>query len=101
MLAFYPPAGRPSHANTDAAGRFVLKCFTEDDGAQVGTHQVSVTAVEQIGPNTMKWSAPKKYTDPNASGLQFQIDKPMNDLQIHLTWDGGKPFVERGGGGGD
>jgi hypothetical protein len=98
MLTFYPPTGRPSYATTDASGGFTLACFDDSDGAQLGTHRVSVTAVEQPNPSTMKWLAPKKYSDPNQSGLQYKIDQAMSNLKIELTWDGGKPFTERGGG---
>jgi hypothetical protein len=99
MLTFYPPEGRPSHATTDASGAFKLACFEESDGAQLGAHRVSVTAVEQPDPSTMKWLAPKKYCDPNRSGLKYTIDDATSDLKIELTWDGGKPFIERSSGG--
>jgi hypothetical protein len=97
MLTFYPPSGRPSYAKTDAGGAFRLACFEESDGAQLGAHRVSVTAVEQPDPSTMKWLAPKKYSDPNRSGLRYTIDQATEDLKIELTWNGGKPFVERSG----
>ena len=99
MLAFYPESGRPSHANCDESGKFVLECFGDNDGAQIGKHQVAVTAVEQLSPTQMKWFAPKKYNDPRTSGLEYQIDEPTDDLKIELTWSGGAPYVERSGGG--
>lgn len=99
FVNFYPASGRPSNARTDEAGRFVLGCFEDDDGAQVSTHEVSVIAVEEIGPNTMKWYAPKKYSRVDTSELSFTIDQPVDDLKIDLTWDGGKPFVEKYAGG--
>ncbi|WP_425395236.1 hypothetical protein [Aeoliella sp.] len=99
FVNFYPASGRPSNGRTDESGRFVLGCFEDDDGAQVSTHEVSVIAVEEIAPNTMKWYAPKKYSRVDTADLSYTIDQPVDDLSIDLTWDGGKPFVERYAGG--
>jgi hypothetical protein len=43
----------------------------------------------------MKWHAPKKYFRYKSSGLTEEITGPTDSLVINLTWDGGKPFVER------
>ena len=99
FVNFYPASGRPSNGRTDESGRFVRGCFEDNDGAQLGTHEVSVIAVEEIGPNTMKWYAPKKYSRVDTAGLNLTINEPVDDLKIELTWDGGKPFVERYAGG--
>ena len=29
------------------------------------------------------------------SGIQVDIQGPIDDLKIELSWDGGKPFIER------
>jgi hypothetical protein len=99
FVNFYPASGRPSNGRTDESGRFVLGCFEDADGAQVSEHEVSVIAVQEIGPNTMKWFAPKKYARVDSAGLKFNIDRPTDDLKIELSWAGGKPFVERYAGG--
>lgn len=99
FVNFYPASGRPSNGRTDESGRFVLGCFEDADGAQVGNHEVSVIAVQEINPNTMKWFAPKKYANISTAGLAFSVNEPIEDLKIELTWDGGKPFVERYAGG--
>jgi len=99
FVCFYPPSGRPSNGRTDGEGRFSLGCFEDADGAQLGTHQVTIIAVEEMNPNTMKWLAPKAYANHHTSGLQYTIDRKTDDLKIELSWNGGKPFIERYEGG--
>jgi hypothetical protein len=99
FVVFYPPSGRSSNGRTDSSGRFNLACFEEADGAQLGEHQVSVIAVQEINSNTMKWFAPKKYANHATSGLKFTVDKPTSEMNIALSWGGGKPFIERASSG--
>ena len=61
----------------------------------LGRHRVKITAVESINDRSNRWLAPKKYSDENTSGIEVEITEPVDDLKIELTWDGGKPFVER------
>jgi hypothetical protein len=96
-VRFYPTGGRSSSGRTDAEGRFVLTCFEPNDGALVGSHKVIVAAIEEISGNTVKWNAPKKYAQPDTSGLQATIGGATDDLKFDLTWDGDKPFLERDG----
>jgi hypothetical protein len=56
---------------------------------------VKITAVEPVDERSNRWLAPKKYADENTSGVEEKITGPVDDLKIELTWDGGKPFVER------
>ena len=78
----------------DSNGHFSLSCYEPNDGAVIGKHRVKVTACESINERTSRWHAPKKYADVNSSGLEVEINEPKSDLQINLTWSGGKPFVE-------
>jgi hypothetical protein len=96
-VRFYPTGGRSSSGKTDIDGRFVLTCYEPNDGALVGNHQVVVAAIEEISGNTVKWHAPKKYAEPTTSGLQANIDGPIDDLKFDLTWSGDRPFLERDG----
>ena len=41
-----------------------------------------------------RWHGPKKYADPNTSGLLAEISGPKDDLTFNISWNGGKPFVE-------
>ena len=94
-----PKGARPATAEIDRDGRFTLSTFGEEDGVVEGTHAVAVIAAEQLGGNSQRWHAPKKYARPDTSGLTITIDGPTDSLAIELTWNGGKPFVERLGSG--
>lgn len=76
-------------------GRFTLTCYDESDGCVPGKHAAAVIACESLGANANRWHAPKKYLDPTTSGLTVDITEPTDSLVINITWDGGKPFVER------
>jgi hypothetical protein len=99
FVRFLPKGARPATAQIDKDGRFSLSCFGDNDGVVEGTHAVVVVAAEQLGGNAQRWHAPKKYVDPQTSGLTETIDGPRDDLVIELTWSGGKPYVERIAGG--
>ena len=86
---------RPAMSAIDKDGHFQLTCFQIGDGAVLGKHKVKVTVSEGIDDHSMRWFAPKKYSDENTSGLEVEVTEPMDDLKIELTWDGGKPYVER------
>ena len=90
-----PKDARASFGNLGPDGRFTLTCYEENDGCVLGTHNVIVVAGEPKGANAMYWLAPKKYADPATSELTVDIKEPTDNLVIELTWDGGKPFIER------
>jgi hypothetical protein len=98
-IRFYPTEGRSATAMSDPEGRFALSCYQDNDGVIPGQQKVVVAAFETINANTLKWNAPKKYSEEGASGLEYKIEKPESDFKIELTWDGGKPFVEKLGVG--
>lgn len=93
-IRFMPEEGRPSSGRLNSEGRFTLSCFEKEDGALLGTHRITVTAGEYVSDTKTIWHAPKKYTDPDASGLTQVISGPTDDLVINLSWDGKQPFVE-------
>jgi hypothetical protein len=97
FVKFVPADGRPAIGETDSNGRFSLTCYEPNDGAMLGTNQVAVIAVKEISSAAMMWRAPKKYADSRASGIEVVVEEPKDDLTLNLTWDGGKPFVEREG----
>ena len=74
-------------------GRFKLTTFDPNDGCIVGKHPVAVGGREQK-VSSFLWLAPKKYGDLNTSGLEVEITGPTDNVEINLTWDGGKPFTE-------
>lgn len=89
-----PIGQRPAMGVIDNQGRFMMSTFQKGDGVAPGTHRVSVTACEPITAQSNRWNAPKKYANPETSGLQVTIEDSRDNLEIKLTWEGGKPFVE-------
>jgi hypothetical protein len=94
-IVFIPQGARPSGSAIDKEGHFVLTCYQHGDGAVLGAHRVSVTAAQNIGETAIRWEAPKLYSDIKTSGLIENVDGPADDVVINLTWNGGKPFVEK------
>jgi len=94
-VRFVPKDARASVAKLDKEGRFTLSCYGKKDGVIPGVHRVQVNASEWISDNQRKWHAPPKYFRYKTSGLTQEITESTESLVINLTWDGGKPFVER------
>lgn len=94
-IRFVPQGARPSGGQLDEQGRFTLSCYEKNDGIIPGVHRVEVDAAESLSSTKVKWHAPKKYFRYTNSGLTQEIDESTDSLVIQLTWDGGKPFVER------
>ena len=95
FVRFVPQGSRPSGGRLDEQGRFTLSCYGANDGIIPGVHRVEVDGSESISSTQTKWHAPKKYFRYKSSGLQQEITGPTDSLVINLSWDGGKPFVER------
>ena len=97
-VIFMPKNGRQSTGPLDENGNFTLTCYDPNDGALVGTHDVTILAGEAINNTTTKFYAPQKYADRKTSGLTQEI-KPSNEpVVINLTWKGSPPekeYVER------
>jgi hypothetical protein len=95
-----PSGHRAASGTIGPDGRFTLTTTKDGDGCVIGTHPVRVVGNENVGPSDIRWLAPKKYSSPDESGLKITIDGPTSDLKIELTWEGGKPFIEKGSEGG-
>jgi hypothetical protein len=94
-IQFVPEGARPSGGAIDRDGHFVLSCYVRGDGAVIGAHRVRVTAAQNVSEKELRWEAPKMYADIATSGIVVHVDAPADDVVINLTWNGGKPFVER------
>lgn len=90
-----PKDQRAATGQIDKEGRYTLTTFEAGDGCVLGTHEVTVLANESRGPTALHWFAPKKYSEPNTSGLTLEIKEETDSADINLTWDGGKPFTEK------
>lgn len=89
-----PDKARPAVGEIDAAGNYQLETYGAGDGCVLGTHRVAVIAMQALSPTKKRWLAPIKYRDPGTSGLTIEVDRPRNDMEIKLTWDGAAPFIE-------
>jgi len=96
-IRFVPEGTRPSGGEIGPDGRFTLTCFDGSDGAVPGRHRVEVVAREQLGPTTARLHAPRKYLSADTSGLEVEVTGPTDSLLIELSWDGGRPFLEKDG----
>ena len=76
-------------------GEFSLMTYEKGDGTALGTHQVAILSAETLGPSARKWMIPKHYARASKSGLTLTVDGPTDSALFELSWEGGKPFVER------
>ena len=95
FIRFVPQGGRPAGGRLDEQGRFTLSSYGANDGIIPALHRVEVDGSETISSTQKKWHAPKKYFRYKTSEIEQEIIGPTDSLVINLTWDGGKPFVER------
>ncbi|HPM79489.1 MAG TPA: hypothetical protein PLF81_02255 [Candidatus Anammoximicrobium sp.] len=89
-----PKGNRAATGEIGADGRFSLTTFTPGDGCVPGRHPAAVIATESINATSQRWHAPKKYADVTRSGLEVNVEKATDNLEIQLSWNGGRPFVE-------
>jgi hypothetical protein len=94
-IRFIAKDARPAGGQIDEQGHFTLSCYEKDDGIIPGVYGIEVNGSEEVSNSRVKWHAPKKYFNYKNSGLTQEIAQPTDALIIELTWDGGKPFVER------
>ncbi len=100
-IRIVPADARAATGSIGPDGSFTLTTFEKNDGCVPGTHPVVITAFETISAGAIRWMAPPTYRDLDTSGLSVTIDKPTDALVIELTWDGGKPFIQRMDSSGD
>ena len=100
-IRIVPADARAATGSIGPDGTFTLTTFETNDGCVPGTHRVVITAFETISAGAIRWMAQLKYRDLDTSELSVTIDKPTDALVIELTWDGGKPFIQRMDSSGD
>lgn len=93
-LTFHPDSGRPSWANTDAAGKFRLSYSRDRDGAVQGRHRVTVRGRQPASPEeefsgTIKHPLEvreivARYGKLDETPLVIEITGSDNDLQVPL-----------------
>jgi hypothetical protein len=94
-IKFVPAEGRPSAGAIGQDGKFTLTCYDGNDGAIPGTHRVQIASNRIISDSKIEWFAPQTYADFRTSGIEVQVDQPIEDLKIELTWGGKKgPYID-------
>lgn len=84
-IQFFPGEGRTA-SGTIVDGRIEdVSTFEQDDGALVGSHRVAVYAFERepVGMEIVPWAIPRRYGDPNTSGLVAELPAD-GELQFDL-----------------
>jgi hypothetical protein len=94
FVKILPANDRGATGTIGEDGRFTLTTFEKDDGCVLGKHPALVAGMEHKSAYVVQWLAPQKYSDVKTSGLEVEITGPTDNLEIKLTWDGGKPFSE-------
>lgn len=87
--------GRPAAGQIQPDGSFALGTFDASDGCPPGTYAVIVSAIEIINDTKTRFHLPKKYGNPNSSGITKTIESATDAMIIELSWDGAPgPFDE-------
>jgi len=87
--------GRPASAKIQPDGSYRLRTYESEDGCVPGDYLVSISSIEYINDETLRWFLPKKYSVPNTSGLERTVTEATNSMDFTLTWgDDDGPFIE-------
>lgn len=87
-VMFFPKdaaASNPGAAYTDKEGKYSLTTFEKDDGALLGTHEITVQLFDAMGEVKQ---VPGKYGDVKTSGLTATIKEDENSVPLELTSKG-------------
>lgn len=92
-VTFQPNGGRPATGVTDASGKYTLATFGTSDGAVLGSHKISITPniTDVPMPETPDQASaepkppfPKKYMNPDTSGLTADVKSGPNEVNLEL-----------------
>ena len=96
-IRFVPENGRPATSPIDGSGHFRLISNAvggQHEGVLPGAYRVAVTSNEIIDEETARWLAPARYADFRTCGLVVNVDGPLDDVKIELTWEGAETSPE-------
>jgi hypothetical protein len=100
---------RPSAGVTDASGKFSVGTYDKTDGIPPGKYKVAIQKRELMGelPKNFdaeqpqrfnlkyKWVTPRKYGNPETSGLEAEVtSSELKPGTFELTTGGEKPEIE-------
>ena len=79
-VAFIPQRGRGARGNIQSDGSFELSTYQDGDGAVLGIHSATVTAIATSGSahlqfeeRDVKYLTPARYSIAGESGLVFEV----------------------------
>lgn len=81
VVSFEPDYGRSASGDLQPDGTFVLGTYKAGDGAVAGVHRVSVSGT---GIKSSKELVPRKYTQPNTSGLEADVSREKSEFTFDL-----------------
>jgi len=89
-VIFEPENGRPSGATTDEKGQYQLKYTSDNNGALIGTHRVTISTRSSGNPDEgiepTPELVPAKYN--SQSELVKEVTKGKNIIDFNLTSEG-------------
>lgn len=95
FIQVIPEGQRASTGDIDSEGKFVLSFNEDKPGCVLGEHKVAIISNESPTPNSLKWLVPQKYSNVETSGLFLDVQGPIDNAEIKLSWDGDKSIVEK------
>lgn len=95
VIRVVPEKEPPATGDIGPDGTFTLYTFRPGDGCVPGEHPVAVVAIKTLSSSAIQYFVPKKYVNEASSGIKVNITGPTKNLEIKLSWEGGKPFIER------
>ena len=101
VIRLVPKDHRAAWGNIGKDGRFTLSTYDDGDGVVPGTHEVEVTAYEQVRPGEVRLLVPERYRRCETSDVTVTIDGPTDDLEVKLTWGQERPGTMRAETSGD
>lgn len=75
IVMFTPDRGRGASGLISPDGTFRLTTYSEGDGAVLGLHRISISAIETSGQESGQGPSkfPSKYADESTSGFSHQV----------------------------
>ncbi|WP_145291565.1 hypothetical protein [Pirellulimonas nuda] len=85
-----PSKGRMAKGLIQADGSFELSTYGDGDGAQLGTHPVTVAALSadelDASQKKLRVPVPKRYTQARSSGLSVDVQAGGNNsMELELS----------------
>ena len=88
-IRLIPPNARPAGAEIQSDGSFTLTTFSDDDGAVLGNHKITVNAFQNKENGMVtRYLVPAKYGEIKTTDLTVDVDQPTDSLTVNLSWEG-------------